>query len=219
MSFAAPRSQIIDTKGTISAVMTLHTEPLEQDDQDAIILDARAGDLESLREIFTTLIHPKLLRTCKDSTSSSTALHMACANGHVEVAKYILETVKENSNDAELKQFVNEQNETGNTALHWASLNGKLDAVKLLCDDYEADPFLRNKFDQDAIFEAENNGKEEVEGYFLAKYDVEPLQNEEENDKTTPAVQVTKGTEIEQVTKDATEALRENTEQLNINDS
>ncbi|QLL31019.1 hypothetical protein HG536_0A08340 [Torulaspora globosa] len=202
--------------------MTLHTEPLDQEDQDAIILDARAGDLESLRDIFTTLIHPKLLKTCRDSSSNSTALHMACANGHVEAARYIMELVKENSaSDEEVREFVNQQNETGNTALHWASLNGKLEAVKLLCDEYEADPFIRNKFNQDAIYEAENNGKEEVEGYFLEKYDVEPLRNEEESQDNgaAPAVQVTKGTEIEQVTKDATEALRQNTEQLDINDS
>lgn len=197
--------------------MTLHTEPLDQEDQDAIILDARAGDLESLRDIMTTLIHPKLLRTCIDSTSHSTALHMACANGHLEVVKYILEQVKENcASNVELKEFVNQKNETGNTALHWASLNGQLDVVKLLCDEYEADPFIRNSFDQDAIFEAENNGKEEVESYFLQKYDVEP--SHDDQDEAAPAVQVTKGTEIEQVTKDATEALRKNTEQLNIND-
>ncbi|QLQ81377.1 hypothetical protein HG537_0F01380 [Torulaspora globosa] len=202
--------------------MTLHTEPLDQEDQDAIILDARAGDVDSLRDIFTTLIHPKLLITCRDSSTNSTALHMACANGHVETARYIMELVKENcANDAELREFVNQQNETGNTALHWASLNGKLEAVKMLCDEYEADPFIRNKFNQDAIYEAENNEEEEVEGYFLEKYDVEPLRDEEKNqdNAAAPAVQVTKGTEIEQVTKDAAEALRQTTEQLNINDS
>lgn len=215
------KTQIRSTERSICAGMTLHTEPLDQEDQDAIILDARAGDLESLRDIFTTLIHPKLLRTCRDSGSNSTALHMACANGHVETARYIMELVKENSaSDAEVTEFVNQQNETGNTALHWASLNGKLEAVKLLCDEYQADPFIRNKFDQDAIYEAENNGKEEVEGYFLEKYDVEPVRDEEDQDNgTAPAVHVTEGTEIEQVTKDATEALRQTTEQLNINDS
>ena len=197
--------------------MGLHTEPLEQEDQDAIILDARAGDLDSLKDIFSTLISPKLLVSCKESGSNSTALHMAAANGHVETVQYILETVSRENSAEELKAFINEVNETGNTALHWASLNGKLDVVRLLCDEYEADPFIRNKFGHDAIFEAENSGKEDVETYFLKKYDVEPEDDEDTQCEGQAGVQITKGTEIEQVAKEATEALREETEKLNIN--
>ena len=190
--------------------MSLHKEPLDQEDQDAIILDARAGDLDSLKEIFTTLIDPCMLQTCRDSISRSTALHMACGNGHLETAKYILSLIPKDH----LKEYVNLQNETGNTALHWAALNGHLPIVQLLCDEFEADPFIRNKFDHDAIFEAENNGKEEVENYFLKKYDVEPVSEEE--DDNTENVQVSKGTEIEDVTKEATEVLSEATERLSI---
>ncbi|AJW25416.1 Yar1p [Saccharomyces cerevisiae YJM693] len=198
--------------------MGLHSEPLDQEDQDTIILDARAGDLDSLKDIFTTLVSPELLSTCKESESDSTALHMAAANGHIETVRYILETVSRANSAEDLKAFVNEVNKTGNTALHWASLNGKLDVVKLLCDEYEADPFIRNKFGHDAIFEAENSGKEEVETYFLKKYDVEPEDDEEDTQtEGKNSVQITKGKEIEQVTKEATEALREETEKLNIN--
>ena len=119
---------------------------------------------------------------------------------------------------------MNKQNGTGNTALHWASLNGKLDIVKLLCEEYDADPFIKNKFDHDAIFEAENNGQEEVETYYLKKYDVEPEANDDDDQDTSasqePAsvdnVEIKEGTEIEQVTKEATEALREQTEKLEI---
>lgn len=201
--------------------MALHTEPLDQEDQDSIVQDARAGDLDSLREIFDDLIHPKLLVTCTDSISHSSALHMASANGHINVVKYLLCLVdKETESPEILRTFVNKQNETGNTALHWASLNGKLDVVQLLCDEYDADPFIRNNFGHDAIYEAENNGREELENYFLKKYDVEPEQ--EDNDHphaTTNNVEIKEGTEIEQVTKEATEALLEKTEQLNINEN
>lgn len=194
--------------------MTLHKEPLDPEDQDAIIFDARAGDLESLKEIFTTLIDPCMLYTCRDSTSQSSALHMACGNGHLDTVKYILSFVPKD----ELKAFVNLENETGNTALHWASLNGHLEIVQLLCDEYDADPFIRNSFGHDAIFEAENNGKEDVENYFLKKYDVEPESDNEEEDSeaTVDNVQVSRGTEIENVTKEATDVLREATEKLNI---
>lgn len=196
--------------------MSLHSGPLDQEDQDSIILDARAGDLESLKEIFTTLIDPSLLVTCKDSGSQSTALHMAAANGHLETVKYILSLIP---ND-EQKIFINLQNETGNTALHWASLNGKLDVVTYLCDEFETDPFIRNKFGHDAIFEAENNGKEDVETYFLKKYDVEPESDDEDDEEpaTTDNVEISEGTEIENVTKEAADVLKEETEKLKIND-
>ncbi|KAK5778280.1 Yar1p PWA37_000474 [Arxiozyma heterogenica] len=191
--------------------MCLHKEPLDQEDQDAIILDARAGDLDSLKEIFTTLIDPCMLQTCRDSISKSTALHMACGNGHLETTKYILSLIPKD----QLKEYVNLQNETGNTALHWAALNGHQPIVELLCDEFEADPFIKNCFGHDAIFEAENNNKEEVETYFLKKYDVEPA-SEEEDDNNAGDVQVSKGTEIEDVTKEATEVLSEATKNLNI---
>lgn len=204
--------------------MSLYKEPLDQEDQDAIIQDSRAGDIESLKEIFTTLIDPSMLVTCRDSVSQSSALHVAAANGHLETVKYILSLIPKDK----LKEFVNLENETGNTALHWASLNGKLDVVTYLCDEFDADPFIRNKFGHDAIFEAENNGKEDIETYFLKKYDVEPeSDNEDDNETnaseqapaTTDNVEITEGTEIENVTKEATEALKEETAKLSISDN
>ncbi|QLG70724.1 hypothetical protein HG535_0A06660 [Zygotorulaspora mrakii] len=199
--------------------MTLSTEPLDQEDQDAIILDARAGDLESLKEIFSTLIHPSLITSCECTTSRSSPLHMAAGNGHLEVVRYLLESVKSNAKDASaLKCFVNKKNETGNTALHWASLNDKLEVVELLCNEYEADPFIRNSFGHDAIFEAENAGNEAIENFYLKKYDVEPEDNLENAAST---VQISEGTEIEQITKEAykaSEELRESTKKLSLND-
>lgn len=192
--------------------MSLHSDPLDQEDQDAIILDARCGDLESLKDIFTNLVDPKLIVTCRDAVTQSTPLHMAAANGHKEVVQYLASLV---TDSAELKKWVNSQNETGNTALHWASLNGSLECVKFLCEELGADPFIRNNFDHDAIFEAERGNKEEVENFYLQKYDVEP-----ENDETAQAesVEVKEGTEIEQVTKEATEALRLETDKLSLSE-
>lgn len=51
----------------------------------------------------------------------------------------------------------------------------------------------------------------------MKKYDVEPEDDEDTQTEGKNSVQITKGTEIEQVTKEATEALREETEKLNIN--
>ncbi|CAR31015.1 hypothetical protein ZYGR_0P03210 [Zygosaccharomyces rouxii] len=208
--------------------MSLHTDPLEQEDQDAIVLDARSGDLESLKEIFSTLIHPKLITTCQDAETHVTPLHMAAANGHVEVVKYIIQLVKENAPE-QLSSFVNRQNDTGNTALHWASLNGNLEVVKILCEEFESDPFIKNTFGHDCFFEAENNGREELEDFFLKKYDIAPANKESEDGK----VGIKEGTEIEQVTREAelaaqqkqqekdneTETLAQDTKKLDIRDS
>ncbi|CCE64396.1 hypothetical protein TPHA_0H01910 [Tetrapisispora phaffii CBS 4417] len=200
--------------------MSLYSGPLDEEDQDAILLDARAGDIESLQEVFSIVIDPKSMVTCRDSSSKSTALHYAAGNGHLEMTKYILKLAKETTSEEKFKEFVDEKNENGNTALHWASLNGHLEVVKLLCDEYDADPFIKNKFDHDAIFEAENNGKEEVETYFLKKFDVEPLEDEtvisSKDIATVDNIGIKEGTEIANMTNDATEALREKTETLNI---
>ncbi|KAH3903513.1 Yar1p SCDLUD_001154 [Saccharomycodes ludwigii] len=202
---------------------SLHSGPLAQEDQDSIIFDARSGDLESLKEIFTTLVHPRLLIDCVDKDTKVTPLHMAAANGHLEVVNYLLKLVKDNSNEQDtLQKWVNQGNNNGNTALHWAALNGQLEVVKCLCEDYNADPFIKNKFNHDPIFEAENSDKEDIETYFLKKYEVNPDEVEKEGegnenkevDVTT--VQIKEGTEIENVTKEATEALREKTEELSL---
>ncbi|AMD21414.1 HER135Cp [Eremothecium sinecaudum] len=193
--------------------MALHEGPLDEEDQVAVVLDARSGDLDGLREIFTKFIHPKLLIECKDPETKSTPLHMAAANGHLEVIKYMLSIVEPENR----KEWVNLQNQTGNTALHWATLNGHLDVVKLLCDEHEADPFIKNQFGFDAIYEAESKDKEEIETYYLTKYDVQPEDNENDDEPaTTSNVQISEGTEIEQVTKEATEVLNARTADLSL---
>ncbi|MFN9902285.1 MAG: ankyrin repeat domain-containing protein, partial [bacterium] len=56
-----------------------------------------------------------------------TALHMASANGFLDIVKLLLQ--QQGQNGAAVIN-VNVQNESGNTALHYASLNGKKDVVQ-----------------------------------------------------------------------------------------
>mmetsp|Transcript_13389 Transcript_13389/g.22798 ORF Transcript_13389/g.22798 Transcript_13389/m.22798 type:complete len:80 (-) Transcript_13389:361-600(-) len=77
--------------------------------------------------------------------SRNTALHVASANGHLQVVKLLL--------SQEGRVALDLQNETLNTPLHYAALNGHKEIVKLLVDR-KAKPDLRNEFDKNAFDEA-----------------------------------------------------------------
>jgi ankyrin repeat protein len=183
------------------------SQQITQEEYDIIIEDARYGDLETLQEIFAELPSTLLLKI-KEADTLNTPIHMACANGHLAVVEYLLSLLSLE----EAKQLVNLANIEGNTALHWASLNGHLSVVELLCDKYEADVFVKNQFGHDAIYEAENNGKEEIETYFLKKFDVEPIDEDGSIDvKVTNAqVEVKQGEEIEKITQEQVDQLESN---------
>ncbi|CDK24325.1 unnamed protein product [Kuraishia capsulata CBS 1993] len=189
---------------------------ISQEDMGHIIFDARIGDLEILEEIFAE-VDPKLLLKIEEETTKVTPIHMAAANGHSEVIKYLLSLLSEEDS----KFLVNKRNEHGNTALHWAALNGHLDAVKVLCE-YGADAFIQNNIGRDAIYEAENNDKGDVGNFLLQHFSVEPEEDEEEEEgKETTAkdVQIQPGTEIQNATEEskaALEDLTQETENLNV---
>lgn len=183
------------------------TQQLTQEEYDIIIEDARYGDLETLQEIFGELPAESLLEI-KETETLNTPIHMACANGHLDVVTYLLSLLS----FSDAKALVNTVNAEGNTALHWASLNGHLSIVELLCDKYEADCFVKNNAGHDAIFEAENNGKEQIETYFLKKFDVDPIGEDGEVDvKVSNAdVDVKAGEEIEQITQEQVDQIESN---------
>lgn len=199
---------------------------LSQEEMDNVIFDARFGDLESLTEIFTKEVEPAVLATIKDNESLTTPLHMAAANGHVEVLRYLLSLIP----SEEKEGILNAKNDSGNTALHWAAYNGHLEVVQELCEN-GADPFIRNNYNHDAFYEASNNDQEKVDDYLLQKYgnivekdiddddDKEEDNLEEGNEEETATVKFSEGTEIEKVTEDdkkAVSKLTEKTESLSI---
>lgn len=72
------------------------------------------------------------------------ALHRACANGHVDVVKYLIKSGA---------SFCG--NESGNTPLHWAVLNKASGIVKLLLRRYDnIDVLAKNDFGKSALSEA-----------------------------------------------------------------
>lgn len=170
---------------------------LTQEEMDAVIYDAREGDLQNLKEIFDE-ISPKVLVDIKDYITLSTPIHVAAANGHTEVLDYLLSIISKE----EAKTLVNAQNESGNTSLHWAAYNGHLEVIELLTSKYEGDVFIKNKSGHDVMFEAENNNRQDIEQWFLKKFSVEDdfkIEEGEEESKIT----YKPGTEIKEADEEA----------------
>lgn len=153
---------------------------LSQEEMDYIILDARAGEMDNLKEIFTE-ISPALLKSIKDTETSSTPIHMAAGNGHIDIVKYLLSLLPKE--DAE--QLAARRNSSGNTALHWAALNGHNDVVKVLADQYKVDVFSKNEAGRDALFEAENGGHQDMVNWMLKEYAVEDQIKVQDTDEDT----------------------------------
>jgi ankyrin repeat protein len=157
---------------------------VSQEQIDDLMMDARAGDLEALKEFLGALGSKEevleVLPQIKDEYSLSTALHYASANGHLDVVEYIIGLCDQRTDV--LKELVSAKNESGNIALHWAALNGHLEVIKLLCDA-GADPFLQNEAGHDAIYEAQAFEKEDVVDYLLERFNIEPVDDDNDDDQ------------------------------------
>ncbi|KAI9226402.1 MAG: ankyrin repeat-containing domain protein [Piptocephalis tieghemiana] len=123
------------------------------------VLSARYGDVEDITQLLKE--NPELSPAATNA-SGQTALHMAAANGHLDVAKVLVNHLTPEQLDI--------QNEGGNTALHWAALNGHLDLVKLLVSTH-ADPTIKNTGGRTAMYEAQQRGHDDIVDYLLSSYD------------------------------------------------
>lgn len=192
---------------------------LTEEEIDCILYDAREGDLETLTAIFEE-IDPINIINIKDSNTLSNPIHMAAANGHTDVVKYLLSILPKE----EALKLASSQNESGNTPLHWAAFNGHLPIIEILVEQYNVDVFLKNKSGHDAMYEAESNDHEDIENWFLKRFSVESdfkVEEDEENTKITykPGTESKEAEERAKVAmneKDAAEGLASKTEKLNI---
>jgi len=139
----------------------------------------RKGDITELQSLLFTLVNESppsvmpldLLTASKGKESWNNTLHMAAANGHYEVARYLLTLLPRptptNPNPEKPHAFVAQRNSSGNTPLHWAALNGHLEIVKLLIERGGADPKVENNAGHNVLFEAQSAGKEDVVNFLL----------------------------------------------------
>ncbi|KAK4202025.1 ankyrin repeat-containing domain protein [Triangularia verruculosa] len=148
---------------------------LSEEQIDDLIYLARVGEKDELSTFVSELIEsstsePKpsaadILAAAVDDTKKNTCLHMASANGHVEIVEYILSQFT--PAPKEQKQgFLDATNEFGNTGLHWAALNGHLPVVKLLVDN-GASVALANDKNYIPLDLASFSEKIDVVDYFL----------------------------------------------------
>lgn len=196
--------------------MTLENQKLTQEEMDIIMSEARAGELESLKEIFEEIPKESLL-DIKDDMTLATPIHMAAANGYLDTLQYLLSIIPKQ----DAISLTKAKNETGNTALHWAAYNGHLEVVKFLVEEYEADAFEKNEAGHDSIYEAENNGKVDVENWFLKKYaPEEDFKVEEDGENTKISYQPGKESKLaDDNARDAVFAAKVETEQGKKKDS
>ncbi|GBL48880.1 hypothetical_protein [Candidozyma auris] len=181
---------------------------LSQEEKDALIYDAREGDLDYLKEVFSSIVPGSLLPTIQDENTLSTPIHMAAANGHVEVVKYLLSLLPKD----EAEKLASRQNESGNTALHWAAYNGHLKVCQLLTQEYNVDVYIKNGSGHDAIYEAEANNQEEVENWLLKMFAIEDNVKVEEKGEDTK-VTYTPGKESKELEEQAQEAVKKASEE------
>lgn len=158
---------------------------VEDENEEWTLLDsAREGELEPFKELFSNPGGVAQFLTLKDPYSDATPLHMAAANGHVELLKFLIQSLPEDAGVR--KDAVNAQNNSGNTPLHWATLTGSFDCVKCLCEA-GADPLLKNSANIDSCYQADCSSHEQIATYLFNIADPEPKdlageQGDENND-------------------------------------
>ncbi|KAI8813639.1 ankyrin repeat-containing domain protein [Cladochytrium replicatum] len=146
-------------------------------DADEFVLCSRYGELDDMQALVAHYLEthqistdsPSLHVTLRDlftrkSQSGHTALHMASANGHTNIVKYLLQHMTPGD--------VNMGNSTDNsTALHWAAVNGHMAVVEVLLAA-GADATQKNLLGRSAVTVAEQQEHREVANILLKSFEV-----------------------------------------------
>ena len=132
----------------------LRTEVSRADAEAALVDSARHNEGDVVRAILT--VYPPLSPASNGNTvvnctddHRNTPLHMAAANGHVDIVTLLLRCGADPSM----------RNEKGNTPLHWAATNGQQAVVEILLKQQHVDVLQRNEFGKSALsagFESQN---------------------------------------------------------------
>lgn len=116
------------------------------------------GDLEEVKRIVESR-RRKVERINAHAFSYFTPLHCACANGHYEVAKYLID------NGADLES----SGEYDATPFMWAAAAGHLDICKLLFER-GTNVYARNMYNENALVYAVRGRQYEVCKFLLERF-------------------------------------------------
>ncbi|KAK4055965.1 hypothetical protein OIO90_002958 [Microbotryomycetes sp. JL221] len=125
------------------------TRQPSQDEIDELLLCARYGDQQDLNDMkaFVDAYGATWLADAQDD-NGNTCLHLAGANGHVDIVSYLLQHVPQ--------QALTKQNKAQSTPLHWISINFHLQVLELLCPKLSKQSFnIQNLKGKTALQEAE----------------------------------------------------------------
>eukprot|EP00040_Diaphanoeca_grandis_P023304 m.126570 g.126570 ORF g.126570 m.126570 type:complete len:442 (+) comp29209_c0_seq2:117-1442(+) len=192
-----------------------------------IVECARYGELDELAELINLKSEGNEVNYV--GSMGNTALHMACANGHLDCVELLLKS------GAEYKT-----NDNGNTPLHWAVLNKHIDITKVLLTKCEsADVLHKNSFGKSALTEAfgvgiadltqlllEHKSADKLETDAEKKPDAAPTPtpnaneegNNNDNTDSTPTTDTPEVQEAPKVSTDATSAAESKVVQSYIYD-
>ncbi|KAG4301514.1 hypothetical protein PCK1_002227 [Pneumocystis canis] len=123
-------------------------------------LASRLGDLEMIQQLPLSMIN-----MFQQDENGNTALHMASANGNLNVVEFLLSQLSKINHE---RHYISIQNHRGNTPLHWAAMNGHLEVVCRLVKE-GADLHIQNDVQKTPLLEAEFHGKTDV-AVWLLKY-------------------------------------------------
>lgn len=127
------------------------TEDVEEDpSEEQLFVDcARYGEIDTLRSAMSE--RPDIVHVARDPRGN-TALHMACANGHADVAEVLVSAAPE---------LVRASNSNGSTPLHWAANCGSEQIVAMLLAA-GADPTATDTSGKTPLDLAQRGGNEKV---------------------------------------------------------
>ncbi|KAF9434689.1 hypothetical protein BGZ76_007616 [Entomortierella beljakovae] len=155
----------------LSALSVQDAENLEE-----LIECARYGELEEIQAVVNSSGPEKAkFLLSQQGEYGKTPLHMASANGHIDVVEYLLTIIS--------PEAVNIQNEQGNTALHWAAINGHVNVVEALINKGKADYKIKNEVGRTAKFEALILERDDVAAWIEKNTEEEEPENGDDDDE------------------------------------